>query len=195
MMLGFGVGVTFQSDRDARIFAGMASAQQSERAPQKKVEPPPESVLAPQPSSQNAVASPAASPAAPPVAAARPAAAAARPPEAAPPASPALALTSYAYVYRYEKDGVFGYDFKVGKFENVSAARVAAISACQQKGGRNCKFNFAPPGLCIAVARPPSGQYRVSEPLPDEDSASSDARDLCLQDHSSGCRIDKVLCP
>ncbi len=194
MMLGFGVGVTFQADRDAKIMAGMA--QQSAQAAAPKTL---DALAAPSQGAPSNVAPALASPSAlavtvtanpPAQRPAPPAPAAAKAPEA-----PALGLVPYAFVYRYEKDGGFGYDFKVGKFENVAAARVAAISECQQKGGRNCKFNFAPAGLCIAVARPPSGQYRVSQPLPDEDAAASDARELCLQDHASGCRVDKVLCP
>lgn len=190
MMLGFGIGVTFQSDRDAGILASMATSQQARIAAPKTAETAPQPVASPPPS--QASAHPAERPA-PPLVALQPPAAAVKPPE--PTDTPPPGLVSYGYVYRYEKDGGFGYNFKVGKFENVSAARAAAISECQQKGGRNCKFNFAPVGLCIAVARPPSGQYRVSDPLPDEDAASAGARELCLQDHASGCRIDKVLCP
>jgi hypothetical protein len=197
MMLGFGIGVTFQSDRDAKILAGTAAQQSARVAAQKIPEGAPEtqipSQIVAQPASPPALAAPASPPVERPAPVAPPAVAA-KPPAPAE-AAQQPGLVSYAYVYRYEKDGGFGYEFKLGKFDNVSAARVAAISECQQKGGRNCKFNFAPAGLCIAVARPPSGQYRVSEPLPDEAAASSAARELCQQDHASGCHIDKVLCP
>jgi hypothetical protein len=192
LLLGFGLGVTFQAGRDAKISETMALPEPIRR----DAAPSPSAKVADAPSAQvgeKAVSEKAATPAAdaPPQGAPS---AAARAPDAGE-AAPQTALVQYGYVYRYEKDGGFGYQVKVGKFENVAAARVAAISECQAKGGRNCKFNFAPSGNCISVARPPSGQYRVSAPAPDEVTAAADARAQCLEEHSYGCRIEKVLCP
>ncbi len=112
------------------------------------------------------------------------------------PAAPFAApqLPSYRYVIRYEKNGAFAYEIGGGKFENVVAARAAALAECQAKGGRNCKFNYASAGHCIGVARPPQGPFRVSQLQPDEDSAADDALEQCESDDQTDCRVVKVLC-
>ncbi len=198
LLLGFGIGVTFQSDHDARILAGRAAPEQafqSERLRQAAAPPTPESAGSGPGAPQAAASAPAAEKAAPQgpqapetATAPQPTLAATEPPATPTPgeANPQLGLAPYAYVYRYEKDGEFAYRYKSGKFANVAAARSAAISECQAKGGRNCKFNFASAGLCIAIVRPPSGQYRVSTPEPDAAGASLNARAQCLQEHEFG---------
>ncbi len=108
------------------------------------------------------------------------------------PAAPAPVM--YAYVIRYEKGGNFAYETGAGKFDNVAAARAFAIAQCEKKG-RNCKFNYTPVGNCIAVARPPYGSFRVSVVAPDEAAAAANALSQCAEEHASGCRIDKALCP
>lgn len=197
LLLGFAIGVTFQSDHDARALADGGLASRSP-APQPALAP----AAPPAPAPENAAPGLAAAPQATlaptsrePLAPSRAAEPLAPAPMAPGGADAQPALVPYAYVYRYEKDGEFAYHTKSGKFETVAAARTAAISECQANGGRNCKFNFAPSGLCIAIARPPSGEFRVSTPEPDVASASRNARAQCLEDHASGCRVDKVLCP
>lgn len=175
LLLGFGLGVTFEAGRE-RGRPEPASAPVA--APIPEVAPAPAAPVAPSVAAQPAP--PSATETATPVA------------PAAEPAPPPM--VSYAYVYRYEKGDNFAYGTGLGQFENVAAARVSVIARCQQKG-RNCKFNYAPVGNCIAVARPPYGPFRVSAVQPDEAQASADALSQCAEDHASGCRIDKVLCP
>lgn len=95
---------------------------------------------------------------------------------------------------RYEKNGGFALEIGAGKFENVIAARTAALAECQAKGGRNCKFNYASAGHCIGVARPPQGPFRVSQLEPNEASAANDALQRCEFDYQTSCRVVKVLC-
>lgn len=196
LLLGFGIGVTFQSNHDARVFAGRVGPGQGRDVaprPAPAAGAPPAVAAASAPVAEKAAPQ---APKAPPAPAPQTMPPAPEPPAPTPAeAAPQVALAPYAYVFRYEKDGEFAYHSKLGKFQNVAAARVAAISECRAMGGRNCKFNFAPAGLCIAIARPPSGQFRVSTPEPDAASASLNARAQCLQEHSSGCHVDKVLCP
>lgn len=191
VLLGFGLGVTFQTDREhVRLQAAPPQAQQTvapaPRAPAQALAPvaaPPAHAVA----TEHRVPPPA--PAAEAVAPPPPAVAQA---SVAPPPPPAP--VAYAYVFRYEKGGSFAYEIGSGKFENVAAARAAVIGQCQRRGGRNCKFNYAPAGNCIAVARPPYGPFRVSVVAPDQAAAAANALSQCAEEHSSGCAIDKMLC-
>jgi cell division septation protein DedD len=184
LLLGFGLGVTFEAGREHGR-SEPAEAPASGAAPA--------SVIAAAPAAPTPVAPPVSAPLAekiaPPVAAETGASAA---PASSEPSAPPM--VTYAYVYRYEKGDNFAYGTGAGQFENVAAARASVMARCQQKG-RNCKFNYAPVGNCIAVARPPYGSFRVSLVEPDEAQASANALSQCSEEHASGCKVDKVLCP
>ena len=119
-------------------------------------------------------------------------------PPAAPvaPADPARAEKPYyAYVYRYEQNGAWRFGAGAGHFDNVTAARAEALAGCQSHGGAVCKFNYATPGQCIAVAQAPKGPLRVSTQQPDDRSAAADALAQCAADRPAApCQVVKTLC-
>jgi hypothetical protein len=123
--------------------------------------------------------------------------------EAVSPPAPAIAPVDaakaatpyYAYVYRYEQNGVWKFGAGAGHFDNVTVARAEALAACQSHGGAGCKFNYATPGQCIAVAQAPKGPLRVSTQQPDDKSAAADALAQCAADRpATPCQVVKTLC-
>lgn len=96
---------------------------------------------------------------------------------------------NFIFVVRYESDE--SYHVLRGRDASASVEQVRgrAQEVCSEKGGRKCKFNYAPSGGCIAVAAPPAGEFLVSTLQFDSEKAQEDALDLCEARHSSGCEI------
>ncbi len=99
----------------------------------------------------------------------------------------------FKFVIRYRKNQMNWVKDSKGAFPSVADARAAAMDLCKKESGTKCKFNFAPPGGCIALAEPDYGEYRVSRPLLTKKEALSDAIRQC-REGTENCKESNVYC-
>jgi len=101
---------------------------------------------------------------------------------------------NFSYVLRYQSGDNFHVTRGDDESTSVDEVRNRAMEACAREGGKECKFNFAPSGGCIAVARPPVNEFLVSRVHADEKAAQDDAMALCAAEHSDGCTMAHSEC-
>jgi hypothetical protein len=99
---------------------------------------------------------------------------------------------TYSYALRFVTDG--GPQYQTGRSDAADAntLREAVIATCPKEASK-CKFNFAPPGTCIAVAAPEQGEYRASRPRIGKPAADEDASAVCSA-YGTGCRVLETIC-
>ncbi len=98
---------------------------------------------------------------------------------------------NFALLIRWTVNGSDKYLTFEGKHSTVAQAREAAMAKCLY--GVKCKFNFAPTGGCIAIARASNDKLRSSTLQISEPSAKANALLQCKAIDDK-CDIEKVIC-
>ena len=107
--------------------------------------------------------------------------------------------THYLVIYTF-LDGKNGFSYRsedktLLTSDAMSDIGLPILEFCRPLGVANCRFQFAPSGACLAVAKPKErGPYKISRPNLTLKKASTDALAQCAAETSRGCEIVMERC-
>lgn len=100
----------------------------------------------------------------------------------------------YRWILRYQSGNRLYYTSNIQSARSIAGVKGVVDQQCKAEHGKKCKFNYAPPGGCVAVGRPFAGEFQVSKVFSVQEEAEADALALCKAKSGGSCTLSDSWC-